>query len=109
MNDLDQIYTAFRQIGEDPAQVLTPETPYLVAYGHEVLGLNTAPGIIMIPQRLKHGLRLRVTVLEHHQILSPVHLIVTRATALTLCWCRVGWASWISTTRLKLENARLLS
>ncbi len=74
MNELDQIYAAFRQIGEDPTQVLTPKTAYVVAYGHEVLGLSTVPGIIMIPQRLKHGLRLRVTVLEQQQILSPVHL-----------------------------------
>lgn len=74
MPDLNQLYEAFRQIGEDPTQILTPETAYLVAYGHDVVGMQSVPGVIIVPQRTKHGIHARVTVLEGYQLEQPVHL-----------------------------------
>lgn len=74
MADLDALYQAFRQIGEDPAQILTSDTPYLVAYGHEIVGMQTVEGVIIIPRRTQHGIEARVTVLEGRRIETPVHL-----------------------------------
>jgi len=74
MNDLDQLYEAFRQIGEDPTQILTPETAYLVAYGHNIVGMQSVPGVIIVPERTKHGIHASVTVLEGYKLEQPVHL-----------------------------------
>lgn len=74
MPELDALYKAFAQIGEDPTQILTPETAYLVAYGHEVVGMQSVPGVIIIPARTQHGIHARVTVLENYQLENPVHL-----------------------------------
>lgn len=74
MNDLNQLYEAFRQIGEDPTQILTPETGYLVAYGHQVVGMQSVPGVIIIPKQTKKGIHAKVTVLEGQHLDQPVHL-----------------------------------
>ncbi|MDZ7802692.1 SufB/SufD family protein [Thiohalophilus sp.] len=74
MPELDALYEVFAQIGEDPAQILTPETAYLVAYGQDVVGMQSVPGVIIIPERTKHGIHARVTVLENYQLENPVHL-----------------------------------
>jgi len=74
MAELDSLYKAFRQIGEDPAQILTPQTAFVVAYGHEVVGLQSVEGVILIPRRTGEGIELRATVLEGRHIETPVHL-----------------------------------
>lgn len=74
MTELDAFYQAFRQIGEDPAQILTPETAYLVADGHNVVGMQGVPGVIIIPQQTEKSIHARVTVLEGYQLTQPVHL-----------------------------------
>lgn len=74
MADLDRIYQAFRQIGEDPAQILTPETAYLVAYGHEVAGLQARPGVKVTAERDERGIRAEITVVEGRRIAEPIHL-----------------------------------
>ena len=74
MAELDSLYKAFRQIGEDPAQILTPQTAFVVAYGHEVVGLQSVEGVILVPRRTEEGIELRATVLEGRQLDAPVHL-----------------------------------
>jgi uncharacterized protein len=74
MTSLDPLYDAFRQIGEDPNAILTPETAYLVAYGHQVVGMQSVPGVIIIPEQTRKGIHARVTVLEDQQLDQPVHL-----------------------------------
>jgi Fe-S cluster assembly scaffold protein SufB len=74
MADLDTLYRAFQQIGEDPSRLLTPETAYLVACGHEIMGMQSIEGVIIIPRRVKDGIEARVTVLEGCRIEPPVHL-----------------------------------
>ncbi len=74
MADLDTMYRAFQQIGEDPSRLLTPQTAYLVACGHEITGMQSVEGVIIIPRRVKHGIEARVTVLEGRRIEPPVHL-----------------------------------
>jgi len=74
MTELDPLYDAFRQLGEDPNVILTPETAYLVAYGHQVVGMQSVPGVIIIPEQTKQGIHAKVTVLEGQQLVQPVHL-----------------------------------
>lgn len=74
MAELNDLYEVFRQIGEDPATILTPETTYLVAYGHYVAGMQTQPGIVIEPRESKQGIHARVTVLEGWELVEPVHL-----------------------------------
>jgi hypothetical protein len=51
MAGLEPLLNAFRLVGEDPSQVLTEHNAYLVAYGHDVLGLHSVPGVILVPER----------------------------------------------------------
>jgi uncharacterized protein len=74
MNELEPFYKAFQVIGEDPGQLLTPETAYLVAYGHEVAGMQSVPGVIITPERTPEGIHATVTVLQGCRIDCPVHL-----------------------------------
>ena len=74
MPGLEPLFEAFRAVGEDPSRVLTDANPYLVVYGHHVMGLNSVPGVILIPQRTERGIGARITVLEGHHIEPPVHL-----------------------------------
>ncbi len=74
MEGLEPLLNAFRRVGEDPSQVLTEHNAYLVAYGHDVLGLHSVPGVILIPERTERGIHARVTVLEQQAIERPVHL-----------------------------------
>ena len=74
MAELNDLYEAFRQIGEDPAAILTPDTSYLVAYGHHVAGMQAQPGIVIEPRESKQGIHAKVTVLEGWELAEPVHL-----------------------------------
>ena len=74
MTKLKNMYDVFRLIGEDPSQILTTETPYLVAYGNEVMGMQMVEGVIIIPHRTKDGIEIGVTVVENRRIEKPVHL-----------------------------------
>ncbi len=74
MAELAALYRAFAQIGEDPARILTPDSAFVVAYGHDVLGLQSIEGVILVPRRTDAGIELNATVLEGRQIATPVHL-----------------------------------
>jgi uncharacterized protein len=74
MNELEPLYRAFQVIGEDPGQILTPETAYLVAYGHEVAGMQGVPGVEVSAEASPEGIHATVTVLEGCRIDRPVHL-----------------------------------
>lgn len=74
MAELDSLYRAFEQIGEDPARILTPQTAFVVAYGHDVVGLQSIEGVILIPRRRADGIELSATVLSGRHIATPVHL-----------------------------------
>ena len=71
---LSALFQAFRQIGEDPEQILTPETAYLVAYGHEVMGAQSIAGVTIVPSHSEHGVAADVTVQAGRHIATPVHL-----------------------------------
>jgi hypothetical protein len=74
MAELTTLYDALCQIGEDPRRILNPETSYLVAYGHEVIGTQSVEGVIITTHRTIHGIKAEVTVEKGRQIETPVHL-----------------------------------
>ena len=74
MTDLDPLYQAFRQIGEDPAQILTPDTAHVVAYGHQVLSQQSVPGVRLDAHADESGIKATLVVEEGRRIDQPVHL-----------------------------------
>jgi len=74
MADLDALYQAFNQIGEDPGMILAPDTAHLVAYGHEVVSQQSVPGVNVEAHADDKGVHARVTVAEGRVIIQPVHL-----------------------------------
>lgn len=74
MSRFDALYRAFRRIGEDPAQIINPETAFVVAYGHEVIGLQAVDGVAMSAHPGADGIEAQVTVQAGCRITRPVHL-----------------------------------
>jgi hypothetical protein len=71
---LDELYQAFRQIGEDPAAILGAQAAHLVAHGHRVLSQQSVPGILIEAEAQEERIRVRVAVAEGCAIAQPVHL-----------------------------------
>jgi Fe-S cluster assembly scaffold protein SufB len=74
MADLAPLQEALRTVGTDPSQVLTPDAAHLVAYGHEVVSVNSVPGVVVLATRERDGIHASVTVVEGAQVARPVHL-----------------------------------
>jgi hypothetical protein len=74
MTELDALYQAFRQIGEDPALILGPQAAHLVAHGHRVLSRQSAPGLTIEAEGGEAGIRAQVRVAHGASIAQPVHL-----------------------------------
>jgi len=74
MADLAPLQEALRTIGTDPSQVLTPDAAHLVAYGEEVVSVNSVPGVVVLAGRERDGIHASVTVVEGAQVAQPVHL-----------------------------------
>lgn len=74
MADLDTLYRAFQQIGEDPAQVLTADTAHVVAYGHQLISQRAVPGVNVAAHADTGGIHAAVTIEAGRLILQPVHL-----------------------------------
>ena len=74
MTDLEPLTSALRLIGQDPAQVLGPETAHLVAYGHDLISRADVPGLTMDVASEADGIRVRIQVERGARIPRPVHL-----------------------------------
>ena len=74
MTDLEPLTSALRLIGQDPAQVLGPETAHLVAYGHDLISRADVPGLTMDVASEADGIRARIQVERGARIPRPVHL-----------------------------------
>lgn len=74
MAELEPLYQAFRQIGEDPAQILAPDTAHVVAYGHRLLSQQSIPGVRVDAHADAGGVHARVVVEAGRVIERPVHL-----------------------------------
>lgn len=74
MPQLDELYDAFRQIGEDPGLILGPQTAHLVAHGHRLLSQQSVAGVTIEAEAGEAGIRARVRVDPGRAIVEPVHL-----------------------------------
>lgn len=74
MAKLDALHQAFRQIGEDPALILAPDTAHVVAYGHQLISQQSIPGVHVKAHADAGGVHARVVVEAGHVIDRPVHL-----------------------------------
>jgi hypothetical protein len=74
MAELDALHQAFRQIGEDPALILAPDTAHLVAYGHQLISQQSIPGVHVKAHADAGGVHARVVVEAGRVIDRPVHL-----------------------------------
>ncbi len=74
MPKLDSLHQAFRQIGEDPALILAPDTAHLVAYGHQLISQQSIPGVHVKAHADAGGVHARVVVEAGRVIDRPVHL-----------------------------------
>lgn len=74
MADLDTLYQAFRQIGEDPGVILAPGTAHVVAYGHRVISAQSTEGVAVDTHVDDAGIHARVVVAEGRIVAEPVHL-----------------------------------
>lgn len=74
MAEMSAIYQALSSIGEDPAQMLSPDNAFVVAQGHHVLGQQSVPGLRMDVKTDADGIKASVTVEKNRHIEHPVHL-----------------------------------
>ena len=74
MSEMDAIYGMLSSIGEDPAQILSPDNAFVVAQGHHVLGQQSVPGLRMDVKTDADGIKASVTVEKNRHIEHPVHL-----------------------------------
>jgi Fe-S cluster assembly scaffold protein SufB len=74
MAELEPLYEAFRQIGEDPSLILAPGTAHIVAYGHRLLSQQSIPGVHVSAHADAGAVHARVVVEAGRVIERPVHL-----------------------------------
>lgn len=74
MAELEPLYQAFRQIGEDPGLILAPDTAHVVAYGHMLISRQSVPGVRVEAHADTGGVHVRVVVEQGRVIGRPVHL-----------------------------------
>lgn len=74
MGDLQPMLDAFDAAGENRPALLTPGTPHLVAYGHQLASQQSIPGVTVIATSSGHGIHARVGIAAGMQVLEPVHL-----------------------------------
>jgi Fe-S cluster assembly scaffold protein SufB len=74
MADLAPLEQALRATGADPAMVLSPEAAHLVAYGHDIVSVQSVPGVVILAARERGGIVADVTVVKGARIAQPVHL-----------------------------------
>lgn len=74
MADFESLIDALRLAGEDPLQVLTPDSAHLVAYDHHIVGLQSIPGVVVLARTEQDVIKAQVTILEGFTIAQPIHL-----------------------------------
>ncbi|HJW23658.1 MAG TPA: SufD family Fe-S cluster assembly protein [Rhodocyclaceae bacterium] len=74
MPDFAPLYDAFRQFGGNPDPLLAPDAAHLIAYGHQLVSRQTAPGVSIDAEAGERGVRARVTVEAGRIVPQPVHL-----------------------------------
>ena len=74
MSDLEPLIDALRLAGEDPSQVLTGDTAHLLAYDHQIVGLQSIPGVVVLAKTEQNVIKAQVTIMEGYTIAQPIHL-----------------------------------
>lgn len=74
MSDLGPLIDAFRLAGEDPSQVLTADSAHLLAYDHQIVGLQSIPGIVVLAKTESGVIKAQVTIMARFIIAQPIHL-----------------------------------
>lgn len=74
MPDLKPLTVALRLAGEDPMAVLGPDSAHLVAYGRQLVSMQSVPGVTVLARSEKGVIHAQVVVAEDKQIAQPVHL-----------------------------------
>ena len=74
VSDLRPLYEAFALIGEDPNVVIAPGTAHMVAYGHQIVSQQGAPGVALEAHVNDEGIHARLVVAENRRIEAPIHL-----------------------------------
>jgi Fe-S cluster assembly scaffold protein SufB len=74
MPKLESIFNIFRAIGEDPMTALGPGTAHAVAYGHELVSLQSVPGVEIEAKAENDAIRARIKIASGECPLQPIHL-----------------------------------
>lgn len=74
MNDYSAIYQALATIGEDPDQILSGDSAFVLAQGHQVIGQQEIPGLHLDVTTDANGIDARIRVEQHRHLEKPVHL-----------------------------------
>lgn len=74
MPELEPLYQAFRQIGEDPGRILAADTAHVVAFGHQLVSRQSVPGVRVEADADTKGVHARVVVEAGRVVERPVHL-----------------------------------
>jgi hypothetical protein len=74
MSDLAPLIDAFLLAGEDPGQILTADTAHLLAYDHQIVSLQSIPGVVVFAKSESGVIKAQITIMEGFTIAPPIHL-----------------------------------
>jgi hypothetical protein len=74
MSDLAPLIDALRLAGEDPSLVLTEDTAHILAYDHQIVGLQSIPGVVVLAKTEQNVIKAQITIVEGFIIAQPIHL-----------------------------------
>ncbi|QJD30536.1 SufB/SufD family protein [Methylococcus geothermalis] len=74
MSDLAPLIDAFRLAGEDPGQILAEDTAHLLAYDHQIVGLQSIPGVVVFAKNERNVIKAQITIVKGFTIAQPIHL-----------------------------------
>lgn len=74
MSELKPLIDALQLAGEDPRQVLTADSAHLLAYDHQIVGLQSIPGVIVLAKTEHNVIKAQITIAEGFTIVQPIHL-----------------------------------
>lgn len=74
MTKLQPIIKIFNALGEDPMKVLGPGTAHVLAYGHELVSLQSVPGVEIEARAESDAIHARIRIAAGAHPLQPLHL-----------------------------------
>lgn len=74
MSDLAPLIDALRLAGEDPRLVLTEDTAHILAYDHQIVGLQSIPGVVVLARTEHNVIKAQINIEEGFIIAQPIHL-----------------------------------